>query len=105
MVRGVLISVALLGVLMYAVVRIVDMFQQAMPEYVTRIDIHSDRFVYRTNSYATSSLLEIGLKVAKDPPEKIGLHDCERMDELEDVVDIMRRLGYTNFEIELPRAC
>ncbi len=105
MVRSVLFSVALSALLIFVVYRVVDIYQQAQPERVTRIDIHADRITYRTNRYPSPSLLEIGLKAANDPPRIVGLHACSRMDDLESVIDMLRELGYTRFEVELPDDC
>lgn len=105
MIRGVLMSVVLLGLLLYAVVRLAGMVEQAMPEAVTRVDIYPDRFTYRTHTYASISMLAVGLKAADEAPEKVGLHDCGRMDALEQVVDLLREQGYSRFEVELPEGC
>lgn len=105
MIRTVLFSVALSALLIFAVFRVVDIFRQVEPERVTRIDIHSDRITYRTNRYPTPSLLEIGLKAANDPPRVVGLHDCGRMADFGAIIDVLRDLGYTSFEVELPEDC
>jgi hypothetical protein len=105
MVRNVFFSVALSALLIYGVVRMVDTFQQAIPERVTLVDIHADRISYRTSNYATTTLFAVGLKAAREPPQKVGLHDCSRMDTLEAVVEILRAEGYANFVIELPDDC
>jgi hypothetical protein len=104
-IRGVLFSVALSALLIYAVYRMVSLFELAKPEGVTRIDIYDDRITYRTSTYETTSRLAVGLKAAQDPPRIIGLHDCARMDEFEAVVDVLRELRYTNFSVELPDDC
>lgn len=105
MTRGILFSVALSALLIYAVYRMVDMFERARPERVTRIDIYADRITYRTGSYQTPSRLAIGLKAAQDPPRQVGLHDCARMDDFAAVVDVLREQGYANFSVELPDNC
>lgn len=105
MVRGVMISVVLSGVLVFTVYRIYSVYQEGMPARVTRIDIYADRMTYRTNRYPTPSLLEIGLKAANDPPEVVALHDCSRRDDFETVIEILRELGYGSFDIELPDDC
>jgi len=105
MVRGVFFSVALSAMLIYAVYRMVDMYEQALPERVTRVDIYADSIGYRTGDYPTTSLFEIGLKAADDPPEQVSLHDCSRMDTLEEVVEILRAEHYSSFEIKLPQDC
>lgn len=105
MIRGILFSVALSALLIYAVYRMVDMYQQAVPERVTRVDVYSDHIAYRTSDYSSPSQFAIGLKAAREPPRKIGLHDCARMDSLEAVVVIVRDEGYRDFDIELPEDC
>ena len=98
-------SVVLLGLLLYAVTRLVAMFQGALPEPETRIDIYSDRLTYRTNSYETTSRLAVGLKAVGEPPQTVGLHDCARMADLQIVVGLLRELDFTRYQIELPDDC
>jgi hypothetical protein len=105
MIRGVLFSVALSALLIYAVYRMVDLYEAAMPERVTRVDIYAEHITYRTSEYPSTSLFAVGLKAAHDPPKYLGLHDCTRMDTLGTVVEILRAEGYTSFEIELPDGC
>ena len=90
---------------MYAVFRMQFVYEAGMPERVTRVDIFADRITYRTSHYSTPRLLEIGIKAANDPPKKLALHDCARMDEFEQVLDSLRELGYASLEIELPDNC
>lgn len=105
MVRAVLFSVALSAILIYAVLRVQSVYQQSLPERVTRIDIYADRIGYRNNIYSTPSLLAIGLKAANDPPKVLALHVCARQDDLEMVVEVLREQGYLSFEVELPDTC
>jgi hypothetical protein len=105
MIRSVLFSVALSGILIFTVFRLHAVYQEGLALRVTRIDIYPDRITYRTNHYPTPSLLRIGLKAANDPPELIALHDCTRMDDFEAVIDLMREQGYTDFDIDLPDDC
>ena len=105
MVRSVLFSVALSALLVYGVLRMQAVYEQGLAERVTRVDIYADRITYRLSQYQTPSLLRIGLMAAKDPPRKVALHDCSRMDDFEVVIDIVRGEGYTEFDIELPDAC
>jgi hypothetical protein len=105
MIRSVLMSVALLAILMFTVFRLHGVYLEGLAQRVTRVDIYPDRIAYRTNRYPTPSLLAIGLKAANDPPELLALHDCGRMDDFEAVIDLMRELGYTDFEVELPESC
>jgi hypothetical protein len=105
MIRSVLMSVVLLAALIYTVLRLHAVYEQGLASRVTSIDIYADRITYRTSRYPTPSLLAIGLKAANDPPQKIVLHDCEREQDFEAVIDIVREQGYRNFEIELPDAC
>ena len=103
MVRSVLFSVALSALLIYAILRLQSSYEQRLAfNLVTRIDIYADRITYRNNMYATPSLLANGLKAVRDPPQKVELHVCSRMDEFEDVLDVLRAQGYREFEIELP---
>lgn len=105
MIRSVLFSVALSALLIYAVYRMVALFELARPEGVTRIDVYADRITYRTSSYETISRFAIGLKAAQEPPRIIGLHDCASMDEFEAVIDVLREQGFTSFAVELPDDC
>ena len=105
MIRSVLLSVLLLAVLLYAVTRLVAMMQGAMPERVTRIDVYADRITYRTNTYETTSQLAVGLKAAGDPPHKLAIHDCGRMDDLAVILNLLRQQGMSNVDIELPDDC
>jgi hypothetical protein len=103
MVRSVLSSVALLALLIYGVLRIQSAYEERLDfNRVTRVDIYADRITYRNNMYATTSLLANGLKAIKDPPRKVELHVCARMDEFADVLDVLRTEGYREFEVELP---
>lgn len=106
MVRSVLFSVALSAILIYAVLRVQSVYESRMAvERVTAIHIYADRITYRTNQYATMSLLANGLKAVNDPPRMVALHDCARMNDFEAVLDLIRGQGYSDFEIELPEHC
>lgn len=105
MVRGVLFSLVLSGLLVYAIFRMDDLYQQATPERITRVDIYDKEIAYRTSTYASASLLRIGLQAAQDPPKMVGLHDCSRTETFEEVVDVLRELGYGSFEVEWPEDC
>jgi hypothetical protein len=105
MVRQVMFSVALSAIMIYAILRMQSVYEATLTERVTRVDIFSDRITYRTSQYSSPSLLAIGIKAAQDPPEKLALHDCDRMDDFEAVLDALRDQGYTDLEIELPEGC
>jgi len=105
MMRSVLISLLLSALMIFVVLRIAALLETAGPERVTRIDIYSDTITYRTSRYPTPSLLAIGLKAANDPPRLVAVHDCERMEVLEAVLQVIRDHGYTSFEVELPDNC
>lgn len=105
MIRSVLYSVALSGLLIYGVLRVESVYDETLAQRVTRIDIFADRITYRTSHYSSPSLLGIGLKAANDPPKMVALHDCARMDDLEAVLDELRLQGYTEFGIEMPDGC
>jgi len=105
MIRGVLISVVLSGILIFAVLRVAALYEDGIAIGVTRIDIYADRITYRTGSYATPTLLEIGLRAANDPPQVLALHDCARQKDFESVVGVLRRLDYLNIEIQMPDDC
>jgi len=103
--RTLLISVALLGLMAFMMVRWESFYTAAQPPLVTRIDIYSDRMTYRTGVYATTTALDIGLKAANDPPEVVELHDCARRSDLEAVLDLLRAQGTFRFDIVLPESC
>ena len=105
MIRSVLYSVALSGLLIYGVLRIEAVYDETLERRVTRVDIFADRITYRTSSYSSPSLFAIGLKAANDPPKLVALHACERMDDLEAVLHELRSLGYTAFGVQLPESC
>lgn len=105
MVRQVMFSVALSAIMIYAILRMQSVYEATLGERVTRVDIFADRITYRTSRYSTPTLLAIGIKAAQDPPEKLALHDCSRMDDFEAVLDALREQGYTDLEIELPDGC
>ena len=105
MIRSVLFSVFLSAILIYAVLQIHSVYEEGLAARVTRIDIYSDRITYRTSHYETPSMLGIGLQAVKDPPQKVALHDCSRMEDFEAVIDLVRDQGYTAFEIELTDTC
>lgn len=105
MLKAILFSVALSALLIYGMLRLQTIYEARQPERVVRIDIHPDRITYRTGSYATASLLAIGIKAAGEPPEIVALHSCERMADLEAVVDLLREQDYMSFAVELPTDC
>lgn len=106
MVRSVLFSVALLALLIFAVLKLQSSWEQRLAvERVTSVDIYADRIAYRTNVYATPTLLSYGLKAVNDPPRRVVLHTCSRMDDLEAVIDVVREQGYTDFQVEMPDSC
>jgi len=105
MVRGVLFSVALSILLVFAVYRLQSVYQEGLPERVTRIDISSDRIDYRVSSYKTPTQVAIALKAAQDPPRLVAVHECGLNETLEAVLGILREQGYTSFEIQLPDNC
>jgi hypothetical protein len=72
---------------------------------VTRIDIYADRITYRTGVYETPSALAIGLAASSDPPRLVALHDCERLDVFEQVLDAVRAETEYSFQVELPDDC
>jgi hypothetical protein len=105
MVRMILVSVAVLGLVTFFVFRWQRLVQQAQPPLVTRVDIYPDRLRYRNGFYATPSNLAIGLKASRDPPRLIQVHACEAMPQLAPVLDVIRAEGMTNFEVLLPDDC
>jgi hypothetical protein len=105
MIRSVLISLVLSALLIFVVLRVAALFETAAPERVTRIDIYSDTITYRMSRYPTPSRLAIGLKAVNDPPRLLAVHDCERMEVLEAVLQVVREQGYTSFEVQLPDDC
>ena len=105
MIRSVLASFVLSVALIVVVYRVSSIYEERMPERITRIDIHHDRIAYRLSSYATPSMLAIGLEAAKDPPRVLALHDCARLPDFESIVLILREQGYTSFDVVLPADC
>ena len=105
MTRTLFISIALLGILAFLIMRWESFYNAAQPPIVTRVDIYTDRVTYRTGVYATTTALAIGLKAANDPPEVVELHDCTGRDQLEAVLDLLREQGTYRFDIVLPDHC
>ncbi|MGW8369255.1 MAG: hypothetical protein ACWGPN_11330 [Gammaproteobacteria bacterium] len=105
MIRTVLISVVLLGILLFAILRLQSVYEGGLPERANSIDIYAERITYRTRSYDTPSSLSIGLRASTDKPDKVVLHDCSRMNDLETVIDLLRAQNQTSFDIELPDGC
>jgi hypothetical protein len=105
MVRSVLFSVGLSLLLIYGVLRLQAMYQETLSPGVMRVDIYADRITYRTNRYPNASLFGIGLKAAKVAPDIVVLHDCQRMDDFEEVIDELRSQGYSGFELDIPNDC
>lgn len=105
MVRMILVSVAVLGLVTFFVFRWQRLVEEAQPPLVTRVDIYPDRLTYRNGFYATPSTLAIGLKASKDPPRLIQVHTCEAMPKLAQVLDVVRAEGMTDFEVLLPDDC
>ena len=105
MIRGVLFSVVLSAILVFAVYRIADMLERASPAPVTRVDIFADHITYRTSDYASVPRFATGLKTVNVPPQILALHDCAGTETFEAVLDILREQGFTSFSIELPRDC
>ena len=107
MVRSVLFSVFLLGLLLYAIMQLQSTYEERRMSTVrvTAIDIYADRITYRNNVYSTPSLLSNGLKAVHDPPRLVELHLCSRMSVFEDVLEVVRQQGYSEFEVKLPAGC
>jgi hypothetical protein len=105
MVRGVMYSVALSLLLIFGVYRLQSVYMEGLPQRITRVDIESERILYRNGTYQTPTQLAIGLKAAQDPPRKLVLHDCRRIDVFEQVIDILRSQEIKRFEIEMPAGC
>ena len=105
MVRSVLMSVAISGLLIYGVFRLYGVYQDRLPIGITRVDIYADRITYRTNYYSTARLFGYGLQAAKVPPDVVALRDCQSHAEFEAVLDVIRAQGYSDFAIELPDDC
>jgi hypothetical protein len=72
---------------------------------VAKIDIYTDHFEYLTRRYETPSALAIGLQAARQEPERIELHDCDRRAVLEDVIDVVRASGHYSFSVVVPDDC
>ena len=105
MFRMVFVSVILLGILTFLLVRIEGIYSASQPARVSRIDIYTDRLTYRTGVYETHRTLDIGLKAASDPPKLIEVHDCAAVGRLAAVIEVVRENGADEFEIVLPTAC
>jgi hypothetical protein len=107
MVRSVLFSVALLAILMYAILKLQSAYEEGRMSAVrvTTIDIYADRITYRNNVYSTPSLLSNGLKAVHDPPQRVELHVCSRMNVFEAVLEVVREQGYSEFEVKFPGGC
>jgi hypothetical protein len=105
MIRTVFISVALLAILIFAILRMQSVYEEGLPERVLSIDIYNNEIVFRTRSYETLSALAIGVRASTDKPEKVILHDCARIEDFESVVELLRAQGQTQFDVELPDDC
>jgi hypothetical protein len=105
MVRGVMFSVALSMLLIFAVFRLQSVYLEGLPPRVTRVDIETARIAYRTGQYQTATQFAIALKAAQDPPRIVILHDCRRIDVLEQIIDVLRDQEIKRFEIEMPEGC
>lgn len=105
MTRTLLVSVALLGLMAFMMIRWESFYTSAQPPIVTRVDVYADHMTYRAGVYPTVTALGIGLKAANDPPEVVELHDCGRRDDLEAVLDLLREQGSFSFDIILPDHC
>jgi hypothetical protein len=70
-----------------------------------RLDVYADRFVYRDKTYRSASALAIGLKAARQPPEAIEVHDCAALEQLQQVLGVVRAEGRLQAEVILPEQC
>jgi hypothetical protein len=105
MVRTVVISVFLLGLVCFFIFRWQRMVDDAQPPLVTRVDIYSDRIVYRNGNYASPSTLSIALKANNSLPEIVEVRDCAAANQLAGVLDVVRAEGAKTFKIVLPEDC
>ena len=105
MIRRMLMAVALLGLMVVLLLRWIDVYTSSQPVPVTRVDVYADRITYRNRVYETPTLLAIGLKAASDPPRLIALHDCDSLEQLQWVIDVVRAEGQYEFEMLLPQNC
>ena len=85
--------------------RMQALYEGNLPEPAATVSIYQDRIEFRNGTYSSLSGLSIALQAAVDPPDKVVLHDCNRLDTFEEVVDLLRRRGDVSFEIELPEQC
>jgi hypothetical protein len=105
MIRAVLISVGLLGLVVYFMYRWQAMVMDGQPPALTRLDIYQDRITYRNGIYSGPSTLAIALKANRNPPRLIEVHSCDALVKLSAVVDVVRAEGALDFEILLPEDC
>jgi hypothetical protein len=105
MIRMVIISVVLLGMVLFFILRWEAMVTRAQPPLVTRVDIYSDRLSYRNGTYASPSNLAIALQASHTPPEIVEVRDCAAMGQLAAVLEVVRRHGAADFRIVLPENC
>ena len=105
MVRMILISVVLLGMVLFFIFRWQAMITRAQPPLATRVAVFVDRFEYRNGTYETVSNLAIALQANRNLPDIIEVRDCAATNRLPDVLDVVRAQGGSDFEIVLPESC
>ncbi len=105
MLRAILVSVALLGLVCYFIFRWQAMVTAAQPPLMTRVDIESNQLVYRNIGYASPANLAIALKASRQLPEIVEVRDCAAMSQLAGVLDVVRAAGAADFELILPEDC
>jgi hypothetical protein len=105
MVRMIIISVVLLGMVLFFIFRWQAMVARTQPPLVTRVDIYSDRLTYRNGNYTTTSNLAIALQANNAAPEIVEVRDCAAVARLGDVLEVVRRYGAVDFQIVLPENC
>lgn len=105
MVRMILISVLLLGMVLFFIFRWQAMVTDAQPPLVTRVDVYADRLTYRNGVYASTSTLAIALQANNARPEIVEVRECGAVGRLAEVLDVIRRHGAVDFEIVLPEDC
>lgn len=101
-----LVSVALLGVITFLLLRFEATYMEGQPPILTRLDIYEYGVTYRTGIYTTMTALAVGLEAApRDPPQIVELHYCDGTDKLEEVLELLRSRETFRFGIVLPEDC
>jgi hypothetical protein len=88
-----------------AVLAACDAFFPPPEQHYRGIDVYEDRYEFRFSTYTSIRRLEIALEATTDELEVVNVRECVDNERLEEVLDLLRRLGRASVAITLPENC